>query len=311
MQLTLSLEHTIAEEPVILTIGKFDGVHLGHQHLIKFVVERARSLQLRSAVLTFEPHPGLVLHPDSDLKLLTTLEERCELIADLQPDHLVIVPFNRLTMMTSARDYVAQINHVLPLRELWVGENFALGRKREGNVPRLREIGQELGYTLQTVSPIYLDDQVVNSSRIRQLLHEGAVEAVQPLLGRPYGINTMVEEGDKRGHTIGFPTANLAIPHRRAIPAHGVYACMTSFEHDRTLRPTVTNVGIRPTFDGTRRTVEAHLLDWSGNLYGQIIQVDFLHRLRGEQRFNGIDELRAQIARDIEQARQLLATTSY
>jgi riboflavin kinase/FMN adenylyltransferase len=281
-------------------------VHLGHQHLIRTTIERARVIGACSAVMMFDPHPALVLRPHSDVRLLTTLEERVELITALEPDMLIIAPFNQETMSTPAYDYMQQLCAVLPLRELRVGEGFALGRKREGDVPRLREIGHELGYSVTTVAAVEVAGEAVHSSRVRRLLEEGNVAEVEPLLGRPFVVQATVTEGDKRGRTIGFPTANLALDAIRALPANGVYACYV-YLGDHSL-PAVTNVGVRPTFEGTHRTVETHLLDWSGDLYGQTLRMAFVYRLRGERKFSGIDELKAQIAHDAEQARQLLIT---
>lgn len=290
----------------MLTIGKFDGVHLGHQRLVRGAVARAQQLGFASAVLTFEPHPDVVIRPERELYLLTSLEERIELLAQLGPELLLVVPFSRETMTTPAGDYMRQICTVLPLRELWVGEDFALGRGREGTVPRLRAIGQELGYTVETMGAVELDGAPVSASRVRQRLYAGDVEGAIPLLGRPFWIRGTVVQGDRRGHELGFPTANIAVAPVHALPADGVYACRVYLNGEAL--PAVTNVGTRPTFGGTRRTVEAHLLDWSGNLYGEHLRLEFLHHLRGEQKFNGIDELVAQIGRDATRARELLNT---
>jgi riboflavin kinase/FMN adenylyltransferase len=300
-----SLEHPVTDQPVVLTVGKFDGVHLGHQRLIGTALERARSQGLACAVLTFDPHPEVVLHPDKEVRLLTTLEERRRLIGTLGADFLVIAPFNRETMSTPAYDYMRQICNIMPLRELWVGEGFALGRKREGTVPRLTEIGHDLGYTVGTVDPVMLGGERVNSSRVRRMLLEGAVTDVEPLLGRPFSFCGEVVEGDRRGRTIGFPTANLRADARQVLPADGVYACAVHAAGE--ILPAVTNIGVRPTFDGLRHMVEAHLLDWFGDLYGQTLRLEFFHYLRGERKFSGIEDLTAQIRRDAEQARKLLA----
>jgi riboflavin kinase/FMN adenylyltransferase len=288
-----------------MTIGKFDGLHLGHQAMINTVQERARSQGIQSAVLTFDPHPGMVLRPHQGIRLITTLEERIELIAAMGVDFLIIAPFNQTTMATPAYDYMQRICTALPLRELWVGQNFALGRKREGDIPRLREIGQDLGYTVGTIEPVMLGNERVSSSRVRDLLKEGDVAGIKTLLGRFFKLHSQIVTGDRRGHTIGFPTANLAVDDtRHALPADGVYACYAHVEGREV--PAVTNIGIRPTFGELRRTVETHLLDWSGDLYGQMLWLEFHQRLRGERKFASVDELVAQISRDAEQARALL-----
>jgi riboflavin kinase / FMN adenylyltransferase len=288
----------------VLTMGKFDGVHLGHRQLIGTAVNRARELGFVSAVLTWEPHPNVVLRPDSPPRLLTSLEEKAELIAALGPDLLVVAPFTAETKATSADAYMAQICAAMPLRELWVGEGFAMGRGRAGDVPSLMAIGRELGFAVGAVSKVLVGGLPVSASRVRELLADGDVVGAAALLDRPFGLRGLVVEGDKRGRTIGFPTANLQIDADHVLPADGVYACRVLLDGSRL--PAVTNVGVRPTFDGLRRTVEAHLLDWSGDLYGRSLVVEFLHRLRGEQKFNGIEALVAQIRRDADAARELL-----
>ncbi len=307
MKTVYSLNHPITDQPVVLTIGKFDCVHLGHQLVIRTVVERARSLGYQSVVMTFDPHPFTVVFPDRELRLLTSVEERAALIAGLGVDICIVAPFTRETMHTPAEVYMRQLCSVLPLRELWVGDNFALGRNREGDVARLHEIGRDLGYTVTPVTRLQARDEVVSTSRVRHLLSQGRVEDMESLLGRPFALQGVVERGDQRGQTIGFPTANLAIAPGRALPADGVYACCAAIgQQQDAMLPAVTNIGLRPTVDGMRRTVEAHLLNWSGNLYGQVLRLQFLHYLRGEQKFGSLEELTAQIARDAERARQLL-----
>ncbi len=299
-----SLDNPITDHPIALTVGKFDGIHLGHQRMITTIIERARSQGFKSAVLTFDPHPKQVLRPQEDLRLLTSLEERIRLIAAHGTDYLIIAPFTQETVNTPAYDYMRQICAVLPLRELWVGPGFALGRRREGTIARLTEIGAEMGYTVGTVEPVMFQGGQVSSSRVRQMLREGDVATVQHLLGRHFVLHGIVVEGDKRGRTLGFPTANLSLAPIQALPADGVYACFAHVYEQRI--PAVTNIGMRPTFGELRHLVETHLLDWSGNLYGLPIQVEFLHYLRGEHKFAGVDELVAQIGRDAEQARTLL-----
>lgn len=304
MEIVRALEPGSADRPAVLTMGKFDGLHLGHQRLIATTIEHARALGIASAVLTWEPHPNAVLRPDQPLQLLTSLEEKIELIAHHGPDQLIIAPFTRATMTTSAAAYMAQIVAAIPVRELWVGEDFAMGRGRTGDVASLMVIGSNLGFAVGAVSKVIRDGMAVSASRVRELLGAGAVEAVAPLLGRPFGLRGLVVEGDRRGRTIGFPTANLQIGPEHVLPADGVYACRVYL--NGVGLPAVTNIGVRPTFDGLRRTVEAHLLDWSGDLYGQSLRLEFSARLRGEQKFAGVEELIAQISRDAAQARALL-----
>ncbi len=311
MQLFYAPVERLTVQPTVLTIGKFDGVHLGHQLLILTAVQRARQQDFASAVITFEPHPRTVLNPDVPVELLTSISERATLIAELGADLLIVLPFSHATMSTPALDYMRQLCQLMPLRELWVGADFALGRQREGTVPRLREIGRELGYTVDTVLPVVVDGQVVSASRIRAMLQTGNLAGVRAFLGRDYWLRGKVTHGDQRGRTIGFPTANLELDTNHIVPAYGVYACRVLIEDGQHASPhplpAVTNVGVRPTVDGRQRRLEAHLLDWSGDLYGATLRLSFLHRLRGERKFSGLPELVAQIERDAAQARQVLA----
>jgi riboflavin kinase/FMN adenylyltransferase len=304
VHIAYSLAERITDRPTVLTMGKFDGLHLGHQQLIGTVVSHARSLGFASAVLTWEPHPGKVLRPDQELLLITNLEEKIELIGELHPDFLIVAPFTAQTRVTSAHDYMIEICNAVPLRELWVGENFAMGRNRAGDVPALMEIGVELGFAVGAMHPVQADGGVVSASRVRERLREGDVEAARRLLGRPFGMRGIVIDGDKRGRTIGYPTANLLVEPEHILPGDGVYAIRVHL--DEGPLPAVANIGVRPTFAGTRRTVEAYILDWDGDIYGQTLRFDFYHRLRGEQKFSGIAALVEQIGRDVEQARALM-----
>lgn len=304
MEIVRSLEPGVASRPAVLTMGKFDGLHLGHQQLIGTTVERARSLGMLAAVLTWEPHPNAVLRPEQPLALLSSLEEKVELIAKLGPDLLVIAPFTAETRATSAEEYMRQLVAAVPLRELWVGEDFAMGRGRAGDVPSLMALGRDLGFAVGAMATLQINGGPVSASRVRELLRVGDLDGATALLGRPFGLRGSVVEGDKRGRQIGFPTANLSIDPQHVLPADGVYACRVYLNGEGL--PAVTNVGLRPTFGGLRRTVEAHLLDWSGDLYGRSMRVEFVRRLRSEQKFSGIDALIAQIQQDAAQARELL-----
>ena len=305
MNVVHGLSQSINSQPTVLTIGVFDGVHRGHQHLISSAVARAGVLGFQSAVLTFDPHPDFVLHPDRGRLYLSSLERRATLIAALGVDVLVVLPFGTETTALSAAMFVDQICTALPLRELWVGYDFALGRRREGDLARLGELGRERGFTVHPVEPLLIEGGPVSSSRIRAALGEGDVVLAERLLGRFFSVEGVVVEGDKRGRTIGFPTANVAFDNQLTLPADGVYVC--EVEVGDTHHRAVTNVGVRPTFDGVRRTVEAHLLDFNGDLYGQHIGVTFRQRLRGEKKFNGIGELIEQITRDAQAAREYIA----
>lgn len=304
MRIAYSLEQPLTDRPTLLTIGKFDGFHIGHQLLVRTATERARQCCCASAVLTFDPHPDFVVHPEHHTRLLTTLEERIHLIGSFEPEVLVVAPFNQTVKHMTAYEYMTLVHDAMPLRELWMGPNFALGHNREGTMPRLMQIGEELGYAVGSVAPTLVEGAPVSSSRIRKMLSDGIVEGIEVLLGRHFSLEGVVVEGDQRGRTIGFPTANLALDPWRALPANGVYACYAYLEGTRFVA--VVNIGVRPTFGQPPiQTVEAHLIGWSGNAYGAKLRLEFWHRLRGEQKFSGIEELKAQIARDVARTREL------
>lgn len=308
MDIVHGLLSAINERPTTLTIGAFDGVHRGHQHLIGGTVRRARDLDCQSAVLTFEPHPDTVIHPDQGRLYLTSLEERSELIEALGADLLIVLPFTRELMQLTAQGFMSAICRAVALRELWVGWDFALGRKREGNLARLREIGHTLGYHVHPVDAFaFADGTQVSSTRVRDALRAGDVHGAARLLGRSFGVRGPVARGDQRGRTIGFPTANIMVGDEHMLPADGVYVCHATVGGVR--YGAVTNIGMRPTFAGTRRTVEAYLLDFVGDIYDESVRLEFLHRLRGEQKFAGIAALVTQITADVAAARQWLTVS--
>ncbi|MGB9634028.1 MAG: bifunctional riboflavin kinase/FMN adenylyltransferase, partial [Chloroflexaceae bacterium] len=243
MDVVRSLTPGLSTRPSVLTMGKYDGVHLGHQQLISTTIERARSLGMQSVVLTWEPHPNAVIRPDLPLQLLTSLEERIELIAGLGPDLLIVAPFTTETRDTSAEAYMQQIVAAAPVRELWVGEDFAMGRGRSGDVAALMTIGVKLGFAVGAVRKVIVGGEPVSASRVREVLRRGAVDEAVALLGRPFGLRGIVVEGDRRGRTIGFPTANLRIDPTHVLPADGVYAGHVYLNGEAL--PAVTNVGLR------------------------------------------------------------------
>jgi riboflavin kinase/FMN adenylyltransferase len=307
MEIVHGLPQPINERPTVLTIGAFDGVHLGHRHLISSVVRRAQAIDCQSAVLTFDPHPDLVLRPERQRLYLSSLEERAEQIALSGVDLLIVLPFTRESAALGAVEFIQHICKSVALCELWIGWDFALGRGREGTLERLREIGHKHGYGVHAVEAFTLDGgETVSSTRIRAALRTGDVEMAARLLGRPFGVRGPVAEGDRRGRTIGFPTANVVVDEQHMLPADGVYVCQATLGDES--YGAVTNVGLRPTFAGSRRTVEAYLLDFAGDIYGEVLRVEFLHRLRGEQKFAGVSALVAQITADVAAARNWLKT---
>ena len=294
-------------EGVWLTIGSFDGVHRGHQEIIRSLTAEAHQHGASAVVLTFFPHPAEVLRGRDFPFYLTTPEEKAEILGDLGVDVVITHPFNREVAATPAAEFMNQLHRHLGMRHLKVGHDFALGRNRTGDAQALSEIGETLGYTVEQIPPFLWDDQVVSSSRIRFLLGAGQVAEAAELLGRSFSITGQVVLGDQRGRTIGFPTANLDPWQMRAIPAAGVYVCRTAV--DGITYDAVTNIGVRPTFEANPvpPRVEAHLLDFNGNLYGSSLKLEFIQRLRGEQRFTSVNELINQIHRDVEATRQILA----
>lgn len=290
-----------------LTMGTFDGVHRGHQKIIQQLVTGAHAENAHAAVLTFDPHPVAVLRPEKAPLLLTSASERAALLETLGVDIVITHPFNPAVAALSARDFLVYLKTHLGFTRFWVGYDFAMGHNRDGNIARLQELEHELGFTLHVVAPITSGEKTISSSQIRKLIAEGRVAEAASLLGRPYKLAGTVVEGAKRGRTIGIPTANLAADAQRACPARGVYACK-AWVNGHPVQ-TVTNIGLRPTFENApaQISVEAHLLDFSGDLYGQSLELDFVTRLRDEQKFSSIDALVTQIRQDITTARDILA----
>lgn len=292
-------------QETILTIGAFDGVHRGHQALITGIVARARATDRLAAVITFHPHPVVALAPQRAPRYLTTPGEKIALLEGLGVDLTVLLPFERQVAAMSARDFMAMVVRHLRVRELWVGPDFGLGRNREGNVARLRELGQDLGYDLHVVEPVG-GSHAFSSSRIRELLTQGRVDEAALQLGRYPSLSGEVVTGARRGHNLGFPTANLEVRPERAVPADGVYAVFALLGSER--YQAVANVGVRPSFDNGGRTVETHILDFDQDIYGCDLVVEFVARLRDERRFERIDDLVTQIRHDSEAARRILSS---
>ncbi|MFZ5919079.1 MAG: bifunctional riboflavin kinase/FAD synthetase [Chloroflexota bacterium] len=305
MQLIDNLEQANLDRDTVLTIGSFDGVHRGHQHLIGQVLRRARQNRLLAGVITFYPHPVAVLAPQKAPPYLTTPGEKTALLKRLGLDVMAIVPFDHHLAQTPARDFLAVLKQKLRLRELWVGPDFALGKNRQGTAPVLQAIGGEMGFSVTAVELLTREGAAISSTRIRQHLAAGQVRQAAALLGRYPSLSGEVIVGARRGRQLGIPTANLAVRPERAVPANGVYAVYAVLGQER--HPGVANVGVRPSFDNGERTVETHILDLDEDLYGVDLVVEFVERLRDEQRFDSIDRLIAQIGRDIEQARRVLA----
>lgn len=291
---------------VWLTIGTFDGVHLGHQTIVRRLVQQAHAAGAPAAVLTFHPHPAVILRGAPEAYYLTHPDERVKLFQQLGIDVVITHPFDRQVAGLSALEFLERLKRHLGLRRLLVGPDFALGRGREGDIPRLRELGFQLGYELEVIERVDINGENISSSRIRQLLLQGEVKKARGMLGRHYHVSGLVVHGDGRGRKIDIPTANLEIWPGRLLPAIGVYACWVGYRGQ--VLPAVTNIGVRPTFGdqdpGLR--LETHILDFRADLYGQELSVYFVDYLRPEHRFPNVVALLEQIRADIQQARQIL-----
>jgi riboflavin kinase / FMN adenylyltransferase len=289
-----------------LTIGVFDGIHRGHQEIIRQLTAGAHANGAPAVLLTFFPHPAAVLTGRA-IKCLTLPDERAEIMATLGVDVVITQTFNRNLAALSAEEFMVQLKRHLGLQKLFVGYDFALGRNRSGNLARLTELGLELGYDVHPVAALQLNGQTLSSSLIRQQIADGAVAEVAAKLGRYYAMTGPIVPGDGRGRTIGIPTANVDVPIEKSFPANGVYACWALIDGEK--HRAVVNVGLRPTFTtgAVLPRVEAHLMDYSADLYGQTLKLEFVERLRGEQKFPSIQSLVAQIQTDIAQAKAILA----
>ena len=307
MRHVTSLEELQLGQPAALTIGAFDGVHRGHQALIGALVADAHANGRAAVVLTFFPHPSVVLRGRRPSFYLSSPDEKVAYLSELGVDSVVTHPFDLAVSKITAAEFVDRLVTYAHLAELWCGADFALGHNREGTVEFLQAEGDRRGFKVRIMSPFLIDGEVISSTRIRQTLRDGAVEQAARYLGRPFRVTGQVVEGAKRGRQLGIPTANLSIWDERAVPAVGVYACRATHAGGQT--QAVVNIGFRPTFEGAppQPVVEAHLLDYSGNLYGQALSLDFIARLRPEIKFPGIEPLLAQIRHDIAEARQILA----
>ena len=296
----------------VLTVGNFDGLHLGHQAILGKVVERARALGGEAIVYTFDPHPRKVLRSQQAPRLLTTLEQKLELLALGGADVAIVEPFTAEFARTPAESFIRDVLHarIRPL-EVYVGYDFHFGRDRAGSMRLLTDLGPHLGFAVTILPEVTIDAGDVNSTRIRQVLADSDPERAAAMLGRPYTVRGRIVEGDRRGRTLGFPTANLH-PENEVLPAAGVYAGALRLLDDGDPSrgaewPVVTNVGVRPTFDGERGIVaEAHLIDFEGDLYGRRVELSFRLHLRAERRFPGVEALKKQIAADVAEARRRL-----
>jgi riboflavin kinase/FMN adenylyltransferase len=301
MKIFHGLENANILRPTVLTLGVFDGLHLGHQRIMQTVVERAKAVNAVATAITFDPHPRAVLLPESAPPLLQTLDQRLANFEVLGIEQAIVIAFDREFAAQPAEDFLTNIVHDrLHAKEVYLGKGFAFGKNRGGNIDLLRKMSKELGFFANEVEEVTLRGKRISSSKIRRLLSEGRVNLVRRMLGRPYGVEGVIIRGNRRGHTIGFPTANLH-PHNRVIPKFGVYASATLV--GGVWRRSITNIGVRPTFENQAEpSIETYLFDFDGDLYGDVLRVRFLHRIRDERKFSGIDELKSQIEKDSRRA---------
>jgi riboflavin kinase/FMN adenylyltransferase len=289
----------------VLTIGNFDGQHLGHRALIEAVIEQAQRLKGVPMVLSFDPHPIEVLRPGTLPKFLSDAQEKYDFFEYLGIAELIILPFTQALAALTPDQFVRQVLHEgLGVRQLLVGENFVFGKGRSGTIQDLVRLGGQTNFEVQPVTPVMLGGEVVSSTRIRKCLTTGNVVEGRECLGRAYRLTGTVIEGEKRGRQLGWPTANLRIPSHRVLPADGIYATLT--EIDRICLPSVAYIGKRPTFQEGERLLEVHIFDQMLQLYGKDLSVSFIEQLRGDMTFSSIDDLLKQMDHDGAQAREIL-----
>ncbi|RDV16426.1 bifunctional riboflavin kinase/FAD synthetase [Pontibacter diazotrophicus] len=291
----------------VVTSGTFDGVHIGHQKILQRVKECARQHNGQSVVITYWPHPRLVLFPeDNDLMLLSTIEERIEHLRDFGIDYLLIVPFTKEFARTSSRKFITDVLvRTINTKVLVIGYDHRFGKNREGSFENLKARSAQYGFEVEEIPRQDIDDIGVSSTKIRRALEDGDVETANRYLGRYYTLTSTVVEGNKLGRTIGYPTANLALPaNHKLIPANGVYAVWVRLGESKF--GGMMNIGLRPTIDGKQLTLEVHILDFDQEIYGQTLTVEFVKLLRKEQKFDGLDALKTQLAKDKEETQQAL-----
>jgi len=295
-----------SDKDMLLTIGVFDGVHLGHRYLISQLKELALKQGLASGVVTFRQHPEEIISHKNKLPFLTDLKQRLNLLKSEGVDVIITLSFTTELAQLSAQQFLGLLKKYLRMRGMVIGPDFALGRNREGDTETLRRVGKEMGFRVTVVPPLIIDGEVVSSTAIRKALAQGDMKRVQKLAGRPFRLQGRVVPGVGRGVKLGFPTANLDIDPEQALPPDGVYVSQARIDGQGYL--SVTNIGKRPTFGTSERMVEVYLIDYGGELYGRELEIDILERLRGEKKFNTPQELKKQIAQDVERGRKWLSS---
>ncbi len=285
------------ESGSVVTLGNFDGVHIAHRKLLEKLLEQSKILHLPAILVTYFPNPSIVLGKNKDLKYIYTEEKKREILKSLGLKNLLVIPFTRELSEISAYTFIKDILHnKLNAKHIILGFNHFFGKNREGDIDFLANHTEEFSYTVSKIDPVYAEGQKISSSYTRSLILEGEVEKLKTLLVEPFSIKGTVMHGDNRGRTIGFPTANLSIDEDQMIPGNGVYAGFVKFENMK--YKAMVNIGIRPTFNGSTKTIEVNILDYNGDLYDKILEFVFIKKIRNEMKFSNIDELKIQLEKD-------------
>ncbi|MBN1367012.1 MAG: bifunctional riboflavin kinase/FAD synthetase [Dehalococcoidales bacterium] len=303
-QVEQELAQAAPAKETVLTIGVFDGVHLGHKALLSEIKAQAKQLNALSCVVTFRYHPDELLSPNKSLPYLTSLNQRIKLLKAEGIDLVVTLTFNPALAALEARDFAGLLKEYLKMCSLVVGPDFALGKGRKGNIEYLRRVGQEMGFSITTVPPVEVNHETVSSTAIRKALADGNMKRVESFTGHYFSFTGKVVQGEKRGRKLGFPTANLDVHPRQALPPFGIYATLAHIG-GKTYQ-SVTNIGIRPTFTEGRRTIEVFIMDFEKDIYGKELRVDFITKLRDEKKFSSVDELVKQMTEDVKQSKNIL-----
>jgi riboflavin kinase/FMN adenylyltransferase len=311
MKREIGLDAITPNENAVVTVGTFDGVHRGHQAILRYLTQRARQRDGTSTVVSFDPHPRQVVHGDP-VALLTTIDERAALLEAYGLERFVVIPFTKEFAQLRPEAYVEEILlRRVGLKEIVIGYDHRFGRNREGDRELLERMGEAHAFSVDVIPPQEVDHDIVSSSAVRDLLTEdGDVQRATEMLGHPYALQGTVEQGEGRGRKLGYPTANIAVGDaRKLIPKIGVYAVRARVGDTEPTYGGMMNIGRRPTFDGMDVTAEVHLLGFEGSIYGERLRVEFLQRLRDEQKFDSVDALVAQLSRDEEHCRTVLNAT--
>jgi riboflavin kinase/FMN adenylyltransferase len=306
------LENVKRDPKTVLTVGTFDGVHAGHKVLVNRVLKLAEKKEARSVIVTFDPHPRDIINPgQAGIKLLSSLGERSELLADLGVDEMVVIPFDRDFSLLTSEEFVRDIIwEKIGVSDFVIGYDHQFGRNREGTIETVQELGRKLRFATHVVSKQEVGDKTVSSTAIRNAIHEeGDMQLAATLLGKHYILNGTVVHGDKRGKKIGYPTANIKPQNeKKVLPKKGVYAVWVRYEE--TYYKGMMNIGERPTFDGNSITLEVHILDFDNDIYGKDVQLQFVKRIRDEKQFSGLEELKNQLKMDERTVQSVLENSS-